>query len=311
MPNRSAHASGAALLYALSAAALGLAGCRSAPTNLSANLETDRQVYTQAEDFWRRDSLPPLQGYDGVDPQHALIEFAVEFVQEKIETPFRNQVFAVAPSIFGIGAETVGFGKKQVEFSLADRDRLAALAYRIFVDEMTRREFSLVPQRLVQDAPAMDRFVIADKDSSGVLLKINFLASDTGRTREVRIVPAPGFSIIADARDGNIDAVKRQVREQLGVERVIRVRLRLGVYRGFASFEAGSAIRFVGRDYDGILTAQRSLLSAEPVVEADFTLLRGDVYRVDGDAYARAMRMTLPTFLGLAAEAAGGKPLDR
>ncbi len=311
MLNRSAHASGSVVVCAVVFAALWLTGCRSAPTNLDAGLETDRQVTTQAGDFWRRDSLPPLHGYDGVDPQHAMIEFAVEFVQEKVETPFGNQVFAVPPSLFGIGAETIGFGKKQVEFSIADRDRLAALAYRIFVDEMTRRNFSLVPQRLVQDVPAMDRFVTAERGSSGLLLKINFLASDTGRTREVRIVPAPGFGVITNSRGGDVTAVERTVREQLGVERVIRVRLRLGVYRGYASFEAGSTMRVVGRDYEGVLTAQRSLLSADPVVEADFTLLRGDVYRVDGDAFAQAMQKTLPTFIGLAAEAVGGKPLAR
>jgi hypothetical protein len=312
MPHRTAHKSGGTPLCALAAAVALLAGCKSAPTNLdNAELETDRAVYQKSDDYWRRDSLPPLHGYDGVAPQHALIEFAVEFVQEKIETPFKSQVIAVPPSLFGIAAETIGFGKKQVEFSVADRERLAALAYRIFVDEMTRRGVTLVPQRLVQDAPAMENFSFAQKDSSSLLLKINFFASDTGRTREVRVVPAPGFGVITDAVGGNIVAVEQQVREQLGVERVIRTRLRMGVFRGYASFEAGSSVWVVGRDYEGILTAQRSLLSTDPVVEADFALLRGDVYRVDGDAYAKAMEKTLPTFFGLAAEAAGGKPLDR
>lgn len=276
-------------VLALCLAPLTLTGCKAAPRTLAqarAGEGRDAAIWS------KRGGASLREG-----GRLALAELSVEFVTSKNEMGESRQAAFIPPHPVFLAANAAGVGRRDVEF---DDDAYARIVSRIesaLTTELTSRGWSLIPPAQVASADAFTSFTALAPDEARDIRQINLAATDTGRVRTMRVYPAPGGRVIS-APTGRAESDARSaLLDELGVDALLRVVLRVGVYQGRASLEEGSRMLLTTPGSDATLEARRSLLSDMDVLGEDAT----DAQLVVSErAYLAAIDNTAPVFINAA-----------
>ncbi len=286
---------------------ISLLGCHAAPMTYSAaDLQSAKTRARVAHLYWARNNVPARweQRYRRV----AIVDFSVEYVTAKIEVPGEQQPTfsppAVAPAQIGI--EFGGLFRKQSNYEPSLYQELADELHAMFTSELATRGFELLPAAEICGARAYQRLRTQERDDGSILQEFNLIGSDAGRVKQMVTYPATGYRIVSGAGQGDIEDVELALLDELGADVALRIHVRVGVYHGRASVERGSIIWVLARDVVGNLTAEKSLLSDELVVEAEgFVPIQGQACAVDSRKYLEALRQLFPPYISMAFESGG------
>jgi hypothetical protein len=323
------------MLCATVAAAMMLAGCRALPVQYSpATFRTQADIESSATAFWKASSLPDIckdaareqaaqarkaeplgEGSVAVGapqpPKIAIVEFTVEYVTTKLETPFKQQAVAGATEFgyIGLPVTVIGLGRKRVIYNHDLKTYLPNEFYNIFVGEMENAGYAILPADIVKRAGAYGDFVAVAPGSAKPLEFLNVVGSDTGRSKNVEYWPAQGLSTIVGAQRGSVDKIERQILAQTGADAALRVRVRVGVWYGYASIERETRIEVVTLSHAGKITAKRSLVSQQIVIDkSKFKVFQGVVYPVKTNLYTEQMAQIFAAYAKMAVEMLRCKP---
>ncbi len=282
---------------------IGAAGCHAPPVKLSeAKLADPASVRAAAGTYWEHQpEAPPARGFRKV----ALVEFAVEYVTEKLESLVDNQPGVVIHEFIPIGfaASMAGAGRIRIQIDEALRKELPDDMHRYFVDRLKDEGFELVPQEKVRSAAAYGKLKLGSPGHTDLAHAFNVAGTDVGVPRLLVIEPSSDTGLILGTVDGRtVEQVEQELIEEVGADVALRVRFRVSVYRQFASIEKWSILRVTKGDAVGYHFAERSLLSDEKVVrKEDFLPVAGIIKQIDTDAYRGAVKKLYPAFLAMAA----------
>jgi len=304
-------------------------GCRALPVKYTAaSFATEAGIESSASTFWKSSRLPDICGEAAREqaarakenaplgegsvaagvpqpPRIAIVEFTVEYVTTKLETPFKQQAVAGATEFgyIGLPVTLLGVGRKRIIFDNDLKTYLPDKLYNIFVSEMENAGYAILPAGAVRQAPAYSDFVTLAPGSAKPLEFLNVVGSDTGRTKNVEYWPAQGLSTIVGARRGSVNKIERQVIAQTGADAALRIRVRVGVWYGFASLERETRVEVTTPEHSGKITAKRSLVSDQIVIDkSKFKVFQGVVYPVKTNLYTEAMAKMFPAYVKMAAE---------
>ncbi|MEZ6242265.1 MAG: hypothetical protein R3B57_04410 [Phycisphaerales bacterium] len=287
------------LLLALLCLAVMLAGCKAAPRTLSESSEQR----LDADAYWVSHSAARLPASD--QPRSiALAEVVVEFVTSKNQAGGRQQAAFIPPHPIFLAASAAGVGRKNVEFPEDASRRIADHIADALVTVLRDHGLAPIANDLVVDADAYAALQPLAEGEPRDVREINLAATDTGRVREMRQLPALGTRIVT-ATNHDADTADAALLTELGVDAVLRATIRVGVYLERASLEEGSRITLTTPAGVTHLAARRSLLSDDPVLDesSDSTNLK-----IDPQAYLDAIDATAPAFLRMALDALSPPP---
>jgi hypothetical protein len=236
-----------------------LAGCAETPTTSSGEILDLREL---SREFWSVDgdtSGPPIE-----DPRVAIAEFTVEYV-----------------------AASAAEGAPAPDFGTSMKLELPGVLYRNFAETLPKVGRYPIPPATVSEAEALQRLAGA-RFGEAKLLEATPVAG-LG-------YPAEGLVAIEGAQ-ADVDAVLRNLIEEVGADVAFQVRLRLGVRDGRAAIEKGSTYRAVARAKGVTLTSQKTFLGARRVVSADGTA-------IDSHKFVEGIQAMLRTSLVMALVAA-------
>ena len=290
-----------ALIAGLYAIAMG--GCRSAPKEFSEQQLADAAFIREiAPDYWdSRGDRIEFRANQDPPPTLVLTEFAVEFVVEKLETPFKRQVIATPVSPITIGASAFGLGRRQVEIDDQVRRRVTERLFEVYLDKLAERGFNIVPPDRAQQTAAFARFGTELQGQSGVRQKLNFISTDTGRIKELAYEAPYNTKLITTTGPKTLELGHKEILIELGGTMAAQARFRVGVYRGFGAVEEGSQMLLYTRDKLERVEADRSLLTPREVVDTgSFAVGRGEVYVMDPEAFEREIVAAFERYLEMA-----------
>lgn len=283
---------------------ISLLGCHAAPMTYSAaDLQSAKTRARVAHLYWTRNNVPPE--WEKRYRRVALVDFSVEFITAKIEVPGEEQPTfsppAVAPA--HVGLEFGGLFRKQFNYQPTLYRELADELCAMFIDELAARGLEVAAPEEVCGARAYQRLQTRQRDDGSILQELNLIGSDAGRVKQMVTHPASGYRIITGARQGDVERVELALLDELEADVALRVHVRVGVYRGRASVERGSVIWVLARDLVGNLTAEKSLLSDECIVETEgFVPIQGVAYAVDSQKYTEALRQLFAPYVSMVFE---------
>lgn len=289
----------------LGVVAVWLAGCRPSPKVVTLDdLQDGIQRAVLAPEYWsfRSEVASPGQA---VEPAVVVFTgFEVEFITAKKELPFNNQpVIGMVPiSPIGLGMELSGLGRRSVRFPPELQDEVAGLLREKMRELYDIRGSAVIGIDRVKQTAAFGEFTTGTGDSLGALQQANFMTTDTGTVRAAELRPAPGHLLITGAKgDRTPTQVEQAILEELDADVSVRVRLRVGLYRGLASLERGSRVRFVTRDGGrAVVESLRSILGTEQVrAKKDFVPVAGDIEQVDGPLYVSQLSDMMESYLSM------------
>jgi hypothetical protein len=293
------------LIPILCAAGCVLAGCRTAPETLgAADLRGADAPADTASEYWKQEGAPPM-GEAG-SRRVAIVEFSVEYVTVKHESPFQSQFMAGAPPVTPVtaGLAVSGLQRRQVSFGESLCAELPDELYAMFVAQLVERGFFVLSPERVCGSRAYQRFETAAMDDGSFLQRLNYVSSDTGSIKKMVAYPASGYRLVGEANDGDAEEVELALLDEVGADLALRVRVRVGVYRGHATVERGTVVNVLSRDATGSLNAERSLLSdVEVIDDKRFKAVKGQTVTVDALSYRSAMRRVFPPYMALGYEA--------
>ncbi|MFG0304859.1 MAG: hypothetical protein ACF8Q5_01455 [Phycisphaerales bacterium JB040] len=280
-------------------------GCRPSPKVVTLNdLQDEAQRAALAPEYWSYRRDVPAADQAERPAVVAFTGFEVEFITAKKELPFNNQpVIGMVPiSPFGLGMELSGLGRRSVRFPPALQESVAGLLRDKLRELYEIRGSMVLGIDRVKGTAAYGDFVTAEVDSLGALQQANFMTTDTGTVRAAELRPAPGHLLITGAKgDGSVAGVERAILEELDADVSVRVHLRVGLYRGLASLERGSRVRFVTREGGrSVVESLRSILGTEQVrARKDFLPVTGDIEQIDGELYLSQLSDMMESYLSM------------
>ncbi len=291
-------------------ATLMLSGCRTAPERFTPeDLESPEVIRQVASEYWSRHDFPPLRdrGYRRI----VITEFAVDFVTVKLENFGESQLILTPPPVAPVGLvvrggiAAAGVQKKVVQYEDALYSRATERMYEQFTSSLEELGLEVVDAAEVQASQSVSeglRFADDRSTSSGVR-RLNLVASDTGRTKAFVTQPSRSTGRIVEILNGEIEDVEARLLEEIGADAAVRIRMRIGVFRGHASIERGSRAWVYSNDAAGNLELERSLLSSDIVLEeSDFDIGRGTQYTVDSERYMAELAQLFPAAIRMAFE---------
>jgi hypothetical protein len=302
------HRPGRALKLLIIFTLICAAGCYSDPKMLSqAHLDDPNVRAEKAGYYWERHGQRQLSTPQGA--KIAIASFSCEFVVAKMEGYFGGSGWAITPpptSIIGLAfqaTEFTGLGRKQAvitpEFMQTETDH----AYKEVVDLLQKQGAQVVPIDAVAAARAYKNYQTTELGATDWMQEMNwFVGSDTGRVKRMVTVPVTNSRAIVGAVTGmSIEEVDRSVAKELGVDRVVRVRLRIGVYEGHASLNMGTRIYSASSSDNSQFFVRRSLLSDNVVLkgEASYDIVKGKINEIDDEKYAAGIEQLLPPMMSM------------
>lgn len=275
------------------------------------DLQNEELARDLAPQYWEKTGLPDLTRAER--GRVVLSGFSVEFIAAKKEGFFKRQPFASAPPIspFGVGVELSGLGRKRILFTEeVQLDVIESLRDQLI--DLFEREYGyeVVPHLDVLASEAYQKFEFLDIDATGgrgTFQQANLISSDTGTVRAAELRPATGYRLLNDNMDSEmVREIGRELAAELGADAAIRVRMRVGIYRGLAALEKGSRVEMsiLPRDdrpgATGVMEMRRSMLSEQSVSSFDsFVPFQGERREVVGDAFVDAISEILGVSLDL------------
>lgn len=281
-----------------------LTGCHDPASQLSkADLGEPDKVKSAASKYWEQvpDKAPPT-GYRKV----ALVEFAIEYVTEKLESLSDNQPRVVIHEFIPIGFATsmAGAGRIRIQLDEAMRKEFPDELHDHFVAGLKAEGLELVSQEAIRGSKAYKSLTTGKPGHTDVGHAFNVAGTDVGVPRLLVIEPAKGYDVILGTNDlRSVEQVEQELIKEVGADVALRVRFRLSVYRQFASIEKWSVLRVTNDKAFGFNFAGRSLLSDEKVVKKeDFLPVAGIIKQIDTDQYRQAIKALYPPFLNMAVQ---------
>ncbi|MEK6642923.1 MAG: hypothetical protein AABZ08_03375 [Planctomycetota bacterium] len=281
---------------------LGGMGCHEPPVKLSAaNLDSATNMKSAAPRYWEHEPEKPAPtGYRKV----ALVEFAIEYVTEKLESMSDNQPGIVFHEFIPIGFVTsmAGAGRIRIQIDEAVRKEFPDELHKFFVERLEAEGMQLVPQESIRSTKAFKHLTLGKAGHVDVGHAFNVAGTDVGVPRLLVIEPAKGYGIILGTNDGRpVEQVEQELLKEIGADAALRVRFRLSVYRQVASMEKWSILRVTKSGSFGYHFAERSLISDETVVKKEeFVPVAGVIKQIDSDQYRQAIKKLYPPFLSMA-----------
>ena len=279
-------------------------GCHEPASSLSqADLGEASKVKSAAPSYWEYQTQQiPMTGYRKV----ALVEFAIEYVTEKLESFADNQPRVVFHEFIPIGLATSmsGVGRIRIQLDEAMRREFPDELHDYFVKQLAAEGLQLVSQESIRATKAFKSLSLGKPGHTDLAHAFNVAGTDTGVPRLLVIEPAKGFDVILGTNDmRTVEQVEQDIIKEVGADVALRVRFRLSVYRQVASIEKWSILRVTKSDTFGHHFAERSLLSDEPVVKKEeFLIVAGVVKQIDSDLYRQAIKKLYPPFLDMAVQ---------
>ncbi|MBI5763059.1 MAG: hypothetical protein HZA51_05995 [Planctomycetes bacterium] len=281
---------------------IGLVGCHQPASSLSkANLDDAAKVKEAAPSYWEHDpNSVAARDFKNV----ALLEFAVEYVTEKLESLSDNQPGVVIHEFIPIGFATsmAGAGRIRVQIEEGLRKEFPDEMYRYFSERAAAEGIRFVSPESIKATKAYKSLNFGKPGHVDLGHAFNVAGTDVGVPRLLVIEPAKGFDLILGTKDGrSIEQVEKEMLKELGADAAVRVRFRVSVYRQVASMEKWSIVRVTKDSSVGFHFAERSLLSDEKVVKKeDFLPVAGIIKQIDSDAYRAAIKKLYPPFISMA-----------
>ena len=274
-----------------------LVGCQSEPKpENDTKLPASQFVSVTATDYWKWHNVPKTHGNE--NKSVAIVDFGVEYVTAKIEPELTNQMATSS--------------RKQIRFTTTLYKRLADEMYIMFTEHLKGRGLNVVSTRTITSSNAYQRFSTTGSQDSTLMQILSPTGSDTGRIKKMTVRPAPGLRLITGARNEEVEEVEADLLSELDADIALRVRIRVSVYRGYASLDRGSTIWVLSNGIAGNLTADRSLISDELVIDKErYKLSQGKVYAIDSAKYLAVMHKLFPTFVEMAFNASPKHPSVR
>lgn len=280
------------------------AGCHEPAARLSeAGLQDTAKMKAASGTYWGQDTakVPPT-GYRKV----VLLEFAVEYVTEKLESLADHQPGVVIHEFIPIGLVTslAGAGRIRIQLEEELRKDLPNEMFRHFEAQLRAEGLELVSQEKIRSAAAYQKLTLGEPGHTDLAHAFNVAGTDVGVPRLLVIEPAEGFDVILGAKDGrNVEDVEKELIREVGADAALRARFRVSVYRQFASIEKWSILRVTMDGSSGFHFAARSLLSDETVVsKEDFLPVAGIIKQIDPERFRAAIQTLYPPYLTMAAQ---------
>lgn len=279
-------------------------GCHQPPAKLSeANLDSPANVKQAAAGFWEPDQqrIPP-RGYRKV----ALVEFAVEYVTEKLESLADNQPGVVIHEFIPIGFVTsmAGAGRIRIQLDEELRREFPDQMRDHFVKALEDEGIELIPTENIRATEAYKKLSLGQPGHTDLGHAFNVAGTDVGVPRLLVIEPASGFDVILGTNDlRTVEEVEQDLIKEIDADAALRVRFRVSVYRQFASIEKWSILRVTKAGAAGYHFAERSLISDEKVVaKEDFLPVAGIIKQIDNDQFRIAINKLYPPFVAMAVQ---------
>jgi hypothetical protein len=269
--------------FALSLVALAAAGCEAPSGPLAVSAVASRgEMERYAPQFWLNHNVPPI--HKSSERKVAIAEFSVEFVTERLETSDgkTGRPYVRATADFGEGLKM----------------ELPSMLYHALQEE---GELNLVPIGTVAKAAAYQRFqgpMMGDRSAS---YRLGMVGSDAGRPKQAGLYTVDGLRAI-DPQQADVEKVSADLLKEVGADVVLRFRLRVGVYGGRATLEAGSVVDLVGPGRVGDLESIRSLIGDGSVLDEAAAPAGDEVtYVVNSAKFRDAIRRMAVPYITMAA----------
>ena len=286
-----------------------IAGCKSTEPDrvyTYQDLQSSGTRKNAAHVYWARHDVLNLRelGYKRI----AIAEFTVEFVTEWVQPPKplseveiqRLEKAKVTPPT---GPDQPGTVRRSAEVNPGLYERVTEDLYVMFVKQCRQRGLEVVPSEEVHNAFGFRQL----RKTSGPETQIYHYDShnnpDVGWPMQTSAYPARGLGIILGSSWDQVEDPEVTLLQETGADVALRVRLRVGLHRGHVALQRGSKIKIVSRDVAGLMLAERSVISPEPVIIPDeFKTLDDRIDRIDPEIYPGTVREIFPTFAALAFE---------
>ncbi len=233
----------------------------------------------------------------------AIVEFAVEFVETKMEAPTESQLAVTPPLPLFLVLDLAGTQRRNIDWGDL-RDSLPEALLEQTHAILEERGVELVAPRRVASAPAWRTIETASGRATGFAQRLNLVASDTGRIKALSLETPAGHGLIRGTSSGaGVDSTLEALARELELDAALRVRVRVGVFQKKLSLERGSVIEVVTPERRGSFTARRSIFSPEPVIdEESFAAVNGASYTLEERRALDAARAMYGPFLRLILE---------
>jgi hypothetical protein len=276
--------------------AIFFAGCHAAPKSMP---DPDKLATAPASEYWKADRVPQIRA----GAKLAILEFSVEYVTEKIESPTESQpeIFAADYGAAGFVLTSAGVGKKTLSL---DKELMASLPnefYSVFVDELREAGYEVVPTETLRAAKSFKYFKSFKPGFSHAGQRLNPMGADTGNIKATKVHPADGLIVLKNAGRMRIADAEASLAQELGADAVMRVRFRVGLFRGRPTIEAGSKITVTTIGATGSIHSTRSIVSEKCICEkGSFRFFRGLVYTPDVAQYRECLVPMFPWYSRMA-----------
>lgn len=260
-----------------------------------------------ASSHWKKEgwwSMPKNAGN-----KIAIVEFTVDYVTSRDKVLGKNQLNLMTV------ARVAGVGRREYNFDESLKTSLPDQLYAEFVNKLQAQGYEVVSMDEV--AAAIERAEMVEGKAGvkkGGTYYHGFLSG--GGKQKVQIYPVSGLPRLYDGffTFGKNARAMGNVMGDLGAGTALRVHMRLGLHNGKATAEAGSSIDvFTGLEsYElsgkknyycktfGKIQGHNTLYYDSPVVdEKRFEAFKGNVWDVNSEDYAAAIRKFYPTYAAM------------
>ena len=231
-------------------------------------------------DYWQAERV--TGGGDALG-RFAIASFQVEFVEERV-TP---------PDQYSQSDFTTNFG--------AVKNELPNRLYDLFTKRNTAIGRQVIPASQVKSAHAYAQYPRSKSKETLTLFDIP-IPSAAGEIRRIDTRTAEGLVVI-DPANPAIETVDTALANELGVESIVHVIIRLGVWQGRALIEDGCKVLIHGVDGQGILTSIRPLAGEHSVLQSrEFAANISGQFNVEARRYYASIDRVFPVYISLATE---------
>lgn len=229
----------------------------------------------------------------------AILECSVEFVTMKYVTPTSRQALVGGPYM-AISAviDLSGIYRMRVDYPREVTRSIPRDVYASLVAALQSQGMTVVdPAHTVQTRPyrRLDRSTV---QFSSPVQYIDPRGSDAGRPNRLETYPAWPLRVICEQSHAVLGAAESAIRTELQADVSLRLRLRVGVYKGRAALERGSVLHITDNESRHQVVAQRSVLSDRIVATHDeYEIISGRAQLVNWELFTDAIQRITPMYL--------------
>jgi hypothetical protein len=273
----------------------GAGGCYAPPLVVSEHAPTAAGVLDDPALLWSGDGWTPMPR---AGSRVAIVECSVEFVTLKSETPGERQAMLGPITPVAALVDLSGAFRTRVTYPRDLMVELPRHVLELVTTVLEERGLDVIDPMAVADSDAYAHFEGSVVGRSSAAYHVNLRGSDTGRTGAFHVYPAWPLRVLEEHAH-RVATGERAIRAGFDAALSLRIRLRVGVYRGRVSLEQGSVISFGTDAGTHRIVAERSVVSSRVVgTRGDYTLTGGRPYTVDWPGFRAIVLDLAPRYLG-------------